>query len=182
MPACAHRRGGLAAQQEALRQLGEGLLIALDAVIVARHIGHLGKPAGQVGIGLVHAAGHGASGVQLVAQGYQFLVSLGTLGLPLLGYLVAHAPHHDAGVVAVVLNQVGDVTLPPLVPQAVIAVLDLGIAPCVETLGHHHHAHRVAHLHLPGRGHVVAGADGIGTHLLEQAYLADESGLVEGGP
>ena len=57
----------------------------------------------------------------------------------MFGYLVADAPHDDGGVVAVGEHEVGDIARGPLVEEAGVAVLALGIDPHVETLGHDHH-------------------------------------------
>ena len=78
-------------------------------------------------------------------------------------------------------HEVGDVARGPLVEEAGVAVLALGIDPHVETLGHDHHAQRVAEVHLQLRGHVVGGADSIAPHLLHHLDLTDEGGFVDGG-
>ena len=83
--------------------------------------------------------------------------------------------------VAVVEHQVADVLLPPLVPVTAVAVAHLGLLPAVETLSHDHHAQAVADFHLHRRGHVVAGADGIGAHGLHHLDLADKGGLIDSG-
>ena len=152
----------------------------MHTVVVARHISHLRKSCPHGAVGLVHAASHLAAGVKTVAKCGQMLVAFHTFRFPLFGNFVAHAPHNDAGVVAVVQNQVGDVFLPPFVPQFAVAVAHFWFFPTVETLSHHHHAHTVAHLHLHGRWHVVAGANGIGTHILHDADLANDGGFVHG--
>ena len=153
----------------------------MEAVIISRDVGHLCEATVDGAVGLVHAAGHHAAGVILVAQGDEVLVTLHALGFPLLGNLVAHAPQDDAGMVAVVEHQVADVLLPPLVPIAAVAVAHLRLLPAVKALGHDHHAQAVADFHLHRRGHVVAGADGIGAHGLHHLNLADEGRLVDGG-
>ena len=99
----------------------------------------------------------------------------------LLGNLVADGPHDDAGVVAVGYDEVGDVTVGPLVEEACVAVLALRVAPHVERLGHDHHAQRVADVHLHLARHVVSRADGVAAHVLQNLDLADERGLVDGG-
>ena len=76
-------------------------------------------------------------------------------------------------------DEVLDVAVAPFLEEAGIAVLALFVNPHVETLGHHHHAEGVIHLHLHLAGAVVGGADGIATHRLEQFHLTDEGGLVD---
>ena len=102
------------------------------------------------------------------------------IGIPLLRYLIAYRPHHYRGVVAMVEHEVGNVLVSPLLEEARIAVLALRIYPHIERLRHDHHTHRVAYLHLHGRRHVVGSTDGITSHILQYAYLADESRLVDG--
>ena len=68
-----------------------------------------------------------------------------------------------------------------LVEETCISVLAFGYFPHIEALGHHHHAHLVADIHLPGAGCVVRCANGIAPHLLEQAHLTPEGILIEGG-
>ena len=82
--------------------------------------------------------------------------------------------------VAVVEHKIGDVAVGPFGEEAGVAILALGIDPHVETLGHDHHAHRVAHSHLHRRRHIVGRTDSVGTHLLHHAYLPDKGGLVFG--
>ena len=171
----------LAAQQVALAQTLVGHLILLRAVVHARHFGHLGKARVQGVVYAVHAVGDGA---RLVVKAYlllQVAQHLGPVLHALFGYFVAHAPHHDAGVQAVGLDEVLDVAVAPLPEEAGVAVLALWIDPHVEALGHDHHAERVAQVHLHLRGHVVGRADGIAAHGLQQLDLADEGGFVDGG-
>ena len=80
--------------------------------------------------------------------------------------------------VAVGLHQVGNILVGPFVEEAGIAVLALGVQPHVEALGHHHHAQRVAHVHLQLARHVVRRADGVAAHVLQDLDLADNRSLV----
>ncbi len=83
--------------------------------------------------------------------------------------------------IAVGKDEVGDVKFIPIVKEARVAVLALGIHPHIEALGHDHHTQRVADIHLHLRGHVVRGTDGIATHILHHLDLTDEGSLVDGG-
>ena len=67
---------------------------------------------------------------------------------PLFGNLVAYAPHHDGGMVAVVFHEIDDILVSPFLEEGGIAVLAFGIYPHVEALSHNHHTKRVAKLHL----------------------------------
>ena len=73
-----------------------------------------------------------------------------------------------------------DVAVAPLLEEAGVAVLALGVDPHVERLGHDHHAQRVANLHLHLARHVVRCTDGIAAHVFHGLHLADEGGLVDG--
>ena len=75
-------------------------------------------------------------------------------------------------------HEVGYVTVAPFLEEARISVLAFGVNPHVKALGHHHNAHRVAHVHLHCRGHVVGGTYGVAAHFLHYADLADERRLV----
>ena len=174
-------RGRLGTQQESLWQSLDVLLIFVYAIVETWHIHHLCKTAVERLLGVVHALSNGAGRVEMVAEALQADGDEATFGRALLGNLVANAPHHDAGVVAISQNQVGDILLGPLVEEAGVAVLALGVKPHVEALGHHHHTQRVADVHLHLRRHVVRGADGIAPHGLHRLDLADKGRLVDGG-
>ena len=89
----------------------------------------------------------------------------------LLGNLVADAPHNHAGMVAVAAHHVAQVALAPLVEILAVAVGNLGDAPHVEGLVHHHQAHAVAQLQQLRRRRIVAGADGVDARALEDFQL-----------
>ncbi len=80
--------------------------------------------------------------------------------------------------VAVVLHQVGDILVAPLLEELGVAILALRINPHIEALCHYHHTEGIADFHLHGRRHVVGCTDGVATHLLHRLDLADEGRLV----
>ncbi len=80
--------------------------------------------------------------------------------------------------IAVVLYQIGDILIAPLLEELGIAVLAFRINPHIETLCHHHYTEGIADFHLHGRRHVVGSTDGVATHLLHHLDLTDESCLV----
>ena len=137
----------------------------MHSIVETWHVGLQCKATLDVGVGVVHATGHHAGGVEGVTPLHQCGIALGAFFFPLLGNFIAHTPQHDAGVVAVVHDEVVDVFFPPLVPKTIVAVFYLGVFPAVKTLGHHHQSQAVAQFHLPCRGHVVRGANGVGTHV-----------------
>ena len=135
-------------------------------VVEARHIHHLGKTRLQGILRPVHPLGDGARRIQAVADVLQPTGDPPAFLAPLLGNLVADAPHDDAGVVAVVPHEGLHVLVGPFVEEPCIAVPALGIDPHVEALRHDHHPQRVAELHQELRRHIVRRADGIRPHVL----------------
>ena len=71
--------------------------------------------------------------------------------------------------------------LAPLVEELAVAEARLVLAPLVERLVHHHEAHAVAQLEQLRRRRVVAGADGVHAHRLEDLELALDGAVVGGG-
>ena len=110
------------------------------AIVEARNVHHLGKAALQGIFCLIHALGYRAGWVVLMTEVLQMLGNLHTLLAPLFRNLVTDAPHHDARMVAVVLYQIGDILIAPLLEELGIAVLAFRINPHIETLCHDHHA------------------------------------------
>ena len=110
----------------------------------------------------------------------QMPANLHSLLTPLLRNLIADAPHDDAGVITMVLHQVGDVLVAPLLEELGIAILALGINPHIKTLSHDHHSQGVTKFHLQGGRHIMGCTDGIAAHLLHHLDLADKSSLVLG--
>ena len=77
-----------------------------------------------------------------------------------------------------VLYQIGDILIAPLLEELGITILALRINPHIETLCHHHHTEGIADFHLHGRRHVVGCTDGVATHLLHHLDLTDKGCLV----
>ena len=69
---------------------------------------------------------------------------------PLFEYLVADAPKHYAGVVAVTYHQVGQVTLVPLVKETGVVAVGLAAAPHVKAFIHDQESHAVAEVQQDG--------------------------------
>ena len=150
------------------------------AIVEARHVHHLREARSERRFSLVHALRHGSCRVVLVAERLQMFAYLSTFFAPLLRYLVADAPHNDRRMVAVVAHEVLYVAVCPLLEVQRVAVLAFRVYPHVEALRHHHHTHRVAHLHLPRRRHVVRRAYGVASHVLHRANLSYERRFVHG--
>ena len=98
---------------------------------------------------------------------------------PLLQYLIANRPHQYAGMVAVTQYHVCQVALMPLIEETGIVVLGLATSPHVKRLIHDNETHRVTHVQQFGSRWIVAGTDGIDTHLLQLEQLAMEGILAE---
>ena len=173
--------GGLAAQYELLGQAGVSFRVFVGAVVKAGYVQRGRHVVDQCLVGRVQPRCDGAGrvfAVAYVAQGAGYLRAEAAIG-PLLGYLVADAPHDDAGVVAELPEKIDQVSFSPLVEQTVVAVGAFGQFPLVERLGHEHHAHLVAGLHQFRGGHVVGGADGVAAHVPEDAYLSADGRIVD---
>ena len=130
--------------------------------------------------GIIHPVGDGARRVFTVADFLQAVGELCPISTGLLGNFVADAPHDDRGAVAVLVDEVREVTLMPLVEVQVVAVGHLGLRPRVEALCHQWHPHLIAETYELGRRHVVRSADGIHAHILHQANLSAHRRFVDG--
>ena len=98
----------------------------------------------------------------------------------LFGDFVADAPQNDAGMIAVPAQFGAPILLVPVVVKQMIIVFGLAAPPAIERLVHHHHAHAVAQIQPFGGGRVVAGADGVAAHLLENRDLAPQGADIDG--
>ena len=89
-----------------------------------------------------------------------------TVGRGLIGNLIAGAPQHNAGMVAIAADEVSQVALVPLIEVEMVAILDLsfGHAPLVEGLIHDEKAQAVAQVEKLGGEGIMAGADGVRAH------------------
>ncbi len=127
----------------------------------------------------IHTLSHSA---RIIVFLYNILKTQSRLAIalgPLIRHFVADAPHNYRGIVAVVAHHVLEVTLHPFVEEKIIAVLTLGFVPLVESLHHKHHTHFICSLDKLGCRHVVRCTDGICAHILEDAYLATDSSIVD---
>lgn len=89
----------------------------------------------------------------------------------LLANLVAHAPQHHRGMIAVAAQhraQIGGMPLPKHQMKIQRGLLHL---PTVEHLVHHQQTHAVGQVEQFGRRRVMAHANGVGAHLLQQLQL-----------
>ena len=77
------------------------VFIDVCAVVHARNVDDMGKSALDRSISTVHAAGDRQRGVVLVDEVLKVAKNLWTLSRALFWYLIAHAPHDEARVVAV---------------------------------------------------------------------------------
>ena len=98
---------------------------------------------------------------------------------PLLQHLIAYRPHQDRGVITVAQNQIGQVTLMPLVEETGIVVLRLLTAPHVERLVHHDESHCVTHVQQFGGRRIMRRADGVHTHRLQLRQLTVQGVLIQ---
>ena len=57
--------------------------------------------------------------------------------------LIARRPHHDAGIIAVVFDHIGDVPFPPIIELDMVVIIGLSVVPDIEGFDHHHQSHLV---------------------------------------
>ena len=108
-------------------------------------------------------------------DGDQVPQRLHSAGHQLVADFVAGAPDHHGRMIAVTPHEIGHVAFMPLVEILRIAVgsdLALGHAPFVESLVHHQEPKPVAEVEEFGRRWIVAGANGVASHLFEQLQAA----------
>ena len=101
----------------------------------------------------------------------QFRGNSNPAGESLFADFIADAPEDDAGMIAVAAEFRAPVLLVPVVEQQMIIVLRLAVFPAVERFVHHHHAQAVAQIEQFRRGRIVAGADGVAAHFLQDLNL-----------
>ncbi len=164
----AQGRGGLGSDEVVLVL---ELPVGADIVIDAENAQRPGE-AGAIGAaGVVAGRGRGPRGVFAVADIDEPLGHFITILRALLGDFVADAPEHDAGMIAIAIEHARQVALAPLVEEAAVAVRRLARLPFVKGLVHDHEAHRVAEVQQGRIGRVVARADGVAAHALEDFQL-----------
>ena len=171
----------LAAEDETLRGALVRLLVAVRAVVESDHLEDAGEAVFKHAGDLVHARGDRARAVFAHADVLQHLRHAVALRVALGGDFVADRPHHDAGVVAEMVEHIHHVALRPLVEKAAVAVVALAPVPFIEGFAHDHEAHGVAQFDEFGRGHVVGGADGVAAHVAQQKQLAADGIAADGG-
>ena len=165
-----------------MRQLLQRHSVFVHTVVQACNVHDLCETGFQRVVYAVHALSHSACGVKAVAQVLKPPRSLGSASHALFGNLIANAPHYYGGVVAVAENEIRYVFLCPFVEEARITVFAFWIFPHIEAFCHDHHSERIAYVHLHCGWHVVGCAYCVAAHSLHHFYLADERGLVYGGP
>ncbi len=101
-----------------------------------------------------------------------------TVSVPLVGNLIADTPHHDTGIIAIVVNQIYQVILHPFIKYLMISILYFGIFPFIERLCHHHHTHLVTSTNQFGGRHVMGSTDGVATHILQYTNLTTNTRFV----
>src|SRR5271165_1480051 len=123
------RGGGFGAQNDPVGVALENLAIMHRLVIESGQVDLRGHPVLDRGGPLIECGGGGTSWVLAVTDGSEVLGNRGSVRLTLLGDLVADAPHDDAGVIAVAMEHVAQVSIAPLVEVFGVAVLHFGNAP-----------------------------------------------------
>ena len=109
--------------------------------------------------------------------GRDFVPRLGAL----LSHLVADAPENDTRMIAVAADQGAQVFVMPFREQQMIVISLFAPDPAVKRLIHHHHPQAVAEIQQLRGGRVVAGANGVAPHFLEQLDLALQCANIQSG-
>lgn len=120
--------------------------IEMGLVVPARDVHLGGKTVGDGVIGLVEAGGDGSARVLAMTDRRQHTGQPRALRTGLIPHLVADAPHHDAGMIAVAPDHGAQVLLCPFVEQPVIPVGHFGDLPLIKGLIHNHQPQLVADL------------------------------------
>ena len=103
-----------------------------------------------------------------------------------LPYLIPHAPHEDAWMIAVPLDKFSQVLFPPI--QKIVSIIVSGLAislplePSVEKLVHHQEAHFVAQVIKLRREGVMSRPDSIAAHFLQDLQTPAEHIRIYGYP
>ena len=121
-------------------------------------------PAHPAAFGSDHAPVGMGGLVEAIVQNLQAVVG------ELVGDFIAATPQHHGRMIAVAVDEIGDIALVPLVEDPGIAVaahLSLAGFPFVEGLVHDQKAHAVAEVQELGRRRIVAGSDSIAAHLAQ---------------
>ena len=175
----ADRRSRLTTKDQLLRQDIVVAHIAEGTVVESRHVHHRRKAILHHGIRVIHPLCHRTCRILSVANILQPFRHLITLLIALVRHLVTNTPEHDAGIVAVMTNEIHQILLRPIVEKQVIAIGALRGVPLVETLSHQHHTHLIACLHQLGRRHVVRGTYRIATHIFQHLDLMTNGRLID---
>ena len=84
---------------------------------------------------------------------------------PLLQHLISSAPYKNRRMIAVAADEVGQITLKPLIEIHGIVIFRLFLVPHVKSLIHHDKAHLIAHVQQFGGWRVVCHTDCVAAHL-----------------
>ncbi len=99
----------------------------------------------------------------------------------LLGDFVADAPEDDGGMIAVAAEFGAPILLVPVIEEQMIIVFGFAAFPAIEGLIHNEHAQAVAEIEQFRGGRIVAGANGVAAHLLQNFDLPLQGAEVDGG-
>ena len=182
---------------KALIAAADGIVEADDAAEVGEDLRLVVHAAAQE---LVVAEGGRTRGVgaldpvdEVLQHGAKVGLEAGEAARGAVDHLVANGPHDDGGGVDVTRDGLLDVVLCPRLvgvvaheiglahglaeeTTVVVGVAVLALVPAVEDFLVHEHALLLADLDEGAGGRIVRGADGVATHLLEDAHLALDGG------
>jgi hypothetical protein len=152
--------------------LGRFVIVAKDIQVLLETV--------ERGANVAAGGGRRARRVFLVGDARQLRGNFQSRRRVLFADFIADAPEDDAGMIAVAAKFRAPVFFMPVVPQQVIIVPLLAVFPAVERFVHHHHAQAVAQIEQLRRGRIVAGADGVAAHGLQDFNLPFQRAGVDG--
>jgi len=166
----AERRGCFGGDQ----QPASLILVLVDEIVDADDIQGLGESVLYRGSHLIHAGCHRPRRIFTPDNVRQPQGHRATLRCGLFFDFIANAPQNDARVVAVATDHAHQVPLAPLFKEPPVAIPHpaLGYDPFIERLVHDDRAHPVAEIEQFRRRRVVAGADRVAAHRLEDLKLS----------
>ncbi len=169
-PPALHHGGRLTAVYDPVRVLLMMLPIVLFPIIIPRHLHDVrtvlrALPGHKIGAYGDPGIAPWIVGAHIVHQAAGNLLAVG-VRMGIINF-ISDGPQKKAGMIAVPANPGTHVPLGPLLKKPAIVIGRFAPLPHVKGLGQHQNAHLVRQLHHLLGGHVVAGAQGVDTHLFQ---------------
>jgi len=98
------------------------------------------------GLGVIITAGDRARTIFLADDGSHMASQLPSFRLPLVRNLVADAPHHHTGMIAIASDQSAQIRFMPISKEQMIILIFFARLPAVKRLVHNQHTHTITEL------------------------------------